>query len=66
MENYKFMLRDLMKSKNLTQMELAEMLGLKYQNISRWINGHVCPTIDTVAKICKCLNCTPNDLIKLD
>lgn len=65
MKNCDFILEKVMKEKGFTQEALAEMLGIKIPNISRWINGHVCPTIDTVAKICKCLNCTPNDLIVL-
>ncbi len=66
MENYKFTLSDLMRDKNLTQIDLAEMLGIKSQNVSRWTTGKVSPTVETVVKLCRCLNCTPNDLIKLD
>lgn len=66
MDNYCFMLEALMKSQGLTQEVLAKKLGISATNISRWINGHVCPTVETVVKLCRCLKCTPNDLIKLD
>lgn len=66
MKNCNFLLEKVMKERGFTQEALAEKLGIKIPNVSRWINGHVCPTIDTLAKICRCLDCTPNDLIIID
>ena len=37
--------------KGLTQKELAENLNVTFQAVSRWENGEVEPSIDTIRKI---------------
>ena len=65
MEKYVLKLKEVMQSKGITHIRLAEMLGIKNQNISRWTTGKICPTIDTLVKLCRCLDCSPNDLIEI-
>ena len=66
MDSFEFRLRDIMASRGVTHSQLADMMKIRQQNVSRWTTGKVSPTVETVVKLCRCLNCTPNDLIKLD
>lgn len=55
------------KSLNLTQLQLADMVGLTESSISRYENGKIetMPT-STVKKICQVLNMEVADLLGLD
>ena len=44
----KFILK-LRREKNMTQQELADMLGVSFPSVNRWENGHYEPTI--IAKV---------------
>lgn len=48
--------------KNITQSELAEMLGVSDRAISKWENGICLPDAGTMPELCKILNITINDL----
>jgi len=49
--------------KNLTQQELAECLGVTYQDISRYETGRVKPPIDKLCKLADALNVTTDYLL---
>lgn len=66
MKNFQFLLLKRLKETGITQRKLAEMLDIPEQCVGRWVSGKVIPRIDTLAKICRCLDCTPNDLIVID
>lgn len=52
------------KRKNMTQADLAELLGVTPAAISRYESGERIPDIVTAAKIAAALGCKVDDLIK--
>lgn len=50
------------KKQNLTQEQLAEMLGISDRAISKWENGNCMPDASNIPELCKILNITINDL----
>ncbi len=53
----------LRKGKGLSQVQLAELIGVSQKDISRWEQGNVKPNTDTLSKIAKALECKIDDLI---
>ena len=56
-------LRILRLERNLTQKQLAEILGTSQQCISRWVNGNREPSLDDVLLVCYFLDEDPNELL---
>ena len=55
---------DLRKQAGLTQRELALQVDVTESTISNWEKGRNClEWFERVAKLCKILNCTPDQLI---
>ena len=55
---------ELRKRESLTQLELAQAVGVTESTISNWEKGrNSLVWFERVAKLCKKLNCTPEDLI---
>lgn len=54
---------DLRKSKNMTQLQLAEKLGITDRAISKWENGKALPDASLMLDLCKELGITVNDLL---
>lgn len=52
------------KSKNITQKELAEKLGVTDKTVSRWENGHYLPDISLFEGICSILEIDISELLK--
>lgn len=52
------------KSKNITQRELAEKLGVTDKTVSRWENGHYLPDISLFESICSILEIDISELLK--
>ena len=50
------------QKKNLSQAELAKIIGVSRQTINMIEKGDYNPTIGLCRKICKVLGCTLNDL----
>lgn len=50
------------KEKNITQSELAELLGITDRAISKWENGICMPDASNILELCDILNITINDL----
>lgn len=46
----------LRKSKQMTQEDLANLLGVSYQAVSKWENGQACPDIMTLPKLAGVFN----------
>ena len=44
-------LKNLRQSKELTQVQLAEKLGVKKQSISNWENDNIVPSLEMLVKI---------------
>jgi transcriptional regulator with XRE-family HTH domain len=55
-------LRSARKAAGLTQVELAEKVGCKQKDISRWENGRPM-TAETLKKLAKALGCSMDSLI---
>ncbi len=53
----------LRKSKNMTQMEMAEKLGVSNKSVSRWENGKNMPDVSLFLPICELLDISVNELI---
>lgn len=51
------------KEKGLTQMQLAEKLGLTDRDVSKWENGKAMPDSSIMLELCKELGITVNDLL---
>lgn len=55
-------LKDKRKELKLTQRQVAEMIGMPYQNYQRYENEKVIPVATTASKIAKVLNTTVEEL----
>ena len=52
---------ELRKEKNLTQLELGELLGVTNKTVSRWENGNYMPDISIIPLLCQTLEITLNE-----
>ena len=50
-------------NRGLTQKQLAELLGVKQQNISDWERGERSPSVKNLKKLSEILNCQIDDLV---
>lgn len=50
-------------SKNLTQKQLADLIGAKHNSISDWEKNKSKPDVDTIELICGVLDLTPSYLV---
>ena len=58
-----FLLSKLLREKQIRQEDLADAIGVSRQTISKLCTGKTTSiSLDNLRKICKELNCTPNDL----
>lgn len=51
------------REKNLTQKQLAEILGVSNKTISKWENGKCMPDYSIIRKLCDALNVTLPELM---
>jgi len=51
------------KERNLTQKELAELIGVSDKTISKWECGKGIPDLEMLSELCKCLKITVNDYV---
>lgn len=56
-------LRNLRKSKNLSQEDLSERVGVSRQSVSKWESGAAYPEMNNLLILCKIFNCRINDLL---
>ncbi|MBQ5883335.1 MAG: helix-turn-helix transcriptional regulator, partial [Clostridia bacterium] len=56
-------IRECRNKNNLTQMQLAEKLGITDRAISKWENGRAMPDSSLMLDLCKELKITVNDLL---
>ncbi len=57
-------LREILKERNLTVAQFAEMSGMSQSNISNYMNGNISPTLDTLHKIANALDIEITELFK--
>ena len=63
MQKYFGSLPELRKNKNLTQEQLAEMLGVNRTTVTLWERGINKPKIEMIEKLTEILDCSINDLV---
>lgn len=49
---------------NVTQTELAKMLGCSNTTVSMWIQGNSTPRMDKIDKMCEIFHCERQDLLR--
>ena len=56
-------LRNMLYTRNKSQVQLAKAVGVTETSVSHWVNGLVVPRSKMVDKICKYLRCSSDDLM---
>ena len=56
-------LRNLRKSKKISQEELASKVGVSRQSVSKWETGEAYPEMNNILELCKIFKCKINDLV---
>jgi transcriptional regulator with XRE-family HTH domain len=56
-------LRNLRKSKKISQEALAEKVGVSRQSVSKWETGEAYPEMNNILELCKIFKCNINDLV---
>jgi len=56
-------LRNLRKSKKLSQEDLAEKMQVSRQSVSKWETGDAYPEMNNILELCKIFHCHINDLV---
>ena len=56
-------IKELRKQKGLTQKELADLLHVTSQAVSRWENGEVEPSVDTIRSMANIFEVTTDEII---
>ena len=54
---------ELRKEKNMTQTELAELIGVTDRAVSKWENGRGLPDISLIRPLCEALSVSANELL---
>lgn len=56
LKNIQLRLRECIKNSRHTQKELAKLVGISPQTVSKYMKNDVFPALDTLAKLCKVLD----------
>ena len=56
-------IKSMRKKRGLTQKQLAELLGVKQQNVSDWERSLRSPSVKNLKKLSEILNCQIDDLV---
>lgn len=59
-------LRNLRKSKKISQEKLAEKVGVSRQSVSKWERGEAYPEMNNILSLCEIFHCKINDLVHED
>lgn len=59
-------IQEVRKKAGVTQIQLAEQLDVYQKDISRWERNELTPNALTLAKICKALNASADELLELN
>ena len=52
------------KERNITQKELADLIGVSDRTISKWENGSTVPDLEIIKKLCNELGISPDSIVK--
>lgn len=53
-------------ARNISQVQLAQKLGVSKQSVSNWENNNILPSIDLLKKIALFFGCSTDYLLELD
>ena len=56
-------LKNLRKSKKISQEQLAEKVGVSRQSVSKWETSEAYPEMNNILELCKIFHCNINDLV---
>lgn len=56
-------LQNLRKQQQLSQEQLANLLGISRQSVSKWESGDSCPETDKLIALCELFHCSMDDLV---
>ena len=56
-------LAKLRRGNNMSQEQLAELLGVSRQAVSKWESGNSMPDMEKIMQLCKILNCSLDELV---
>lgn len=59
-------IRELRLAKNISQVKLAELLGVTKQSISNWENDNIQPSIEILIKLAKIFDVSTDYLLALE
>jgi len=59
-------IKTLRMAKNISQVALANHLGVTKQSVSNWENNNILPSIDMLKKIANYFSCSTDYLLELD
>ena len=59
-------IRDARIAKNMTQMNLADAMGVSYQAVSNWERGNSMPDISKLEDLCRTLDLTVSELLGME
>ena len=59
-------IRDLRIARNLSQVQLADRLGVTKQSVSNWENNNILPSVDTLKHIANFFHCSADYLLEMD
>lgn len=59
-------IRDLRVAKNLSQVQLANRLGVTKQSVSNWENNNILPSVDMLKRIADYFHCSADYLLEMD
>ena len=59
-------LKNIRKSKKMSQEQLAEKVNVSRQAVSKWENGEAYPEMNNILQLCKIFNCKINDIVHTD
>jgi transcriptional regulator with XRE-family HTH domain len=59
-------IRDLRIAKNLSQIQLADRLGVTKQSISNWENNNILPSVDMLKRIADYFQCSTDYLLEME
>lgn len=64
--DFRFNLRTLIRSSDLSMRELSKRSGLSVSTISRYLNGQMLPRFDAIINLSIALNCDLEDFAYID
>lgn len=59
-------IKEMRLARNMSQVELARLLGVTKQSVSNWENGNIQPSIDMLEKLARALSVSSDWLLDLD